>query len=142
MNAYGRWLRWILLAVGAVILTALGTAAMPHSWMDATHRRLGLGELPDIPIVGYLTRSASLLYAWHGAILVYISFDVARHLGLLRFLAALGLVFGAFMIILDGSVGMPLSWTLFEGPSIIVSSAAMGWLALRAGPAAEGGNSS
>ena len=30
---------------------------VPYSWMDAIHQGLGMGKLPDAPIVGYLVRS-------------------------------------------------------------------------------------
>ncbi len=41
------------------MLTALGAVVMPFDWMNVIHRQAGLGELPDVPIVGYLTRSIS-----------------------------------------------------------------------------------
>ena len=47
------------------MLTALFAVFLPVRWMAETHEWLGLGEFPESPLVDYLTRSASLLYAWH-----------------------------------------------------------------------------
>ena len=68
-------LRWFLRLVGAFSLLALPCALMPFSWMDATHRWLGLGTLPSEPIVAYLARSLSLFYALLGGLLWVASFD-------------------------------------------------------------------
>ena len=46
-----------LLGIGS--LFALVPVVMPWSWMAATHRWLGLGEMPSGPIVEYLARSLS-----------------------------------------------------------------------------------
>ena len=131
MTGHERALVVVLRAAGVLTLTALGAAIMPFSWMAATHRFIGLGELPDTVIVGYLTRSLSAMYAIHGALLLYLSFDVRRYLGLVRFLAVIGLVFGGGLIVLDLAVGLPLAWTLCEGPFVIGLSIVLYWLAGR-----------
>lgn len=46
-----------------VMLAALFAVVIPQWCMVEIHCLLGLGELPDRPIVGYLARSASALYA-------------------------------------------------------------------------------
>jgi hypothetical protein len=69
------------------MLTALVAVVMPYDWMNAIHQRQGLGELPHVPIIGYLTRSISALYALHGALLVFLAGDVRRFLPVVRFLA-------------------------------------------------------
>lgn len=33
-------------------LTALDAVFMPYEWMNLIHQRLGMGEVPHIPIVG------------------------------------------------------------------------------------------
>jgi hypothetical protein len=105
---------------GIILLIALIPAVMPFLWMQEIHRRLGMGELPAEPIVGYLTRSLSLMYAMHGALVYFISRDVRRFLPLVRFLAILCIVFGSGMIFLDATVGMPEYWIVCEGPLIIL----------------------
>ena len=70
----------VLLRVGGVlVLTAVIPALMPFGWMKDIHRLLGMGELPEGPIMGYLTRSLSAMYAFHGALIFFISLDVRRY---------------------------------------------------------------
>jgi hypothetical protein len=122
----------VLLRVAAVlVMTAVVAVVMPFEWMAAIHRALELGELPEGPIVGYLTRSASALYALHGVLVLYVSFDVRRYLPLVKCLAVLSLVFGAVMLPLDYLVGLPIQWVLCEGPFIIALGAVLLWLAVR-----------
>jgi hypothetical protein len=122
----------VLLRIGGVLtLLALGAAFMPHAWMDAVHRALGLGELPRIPIIGYLTRSLSAMYALHGALVLFLSFDVRRYLPAIRFLSVLAIMFGAGLIVLDVYVGLPQEWVLGEGPFVMVLGAVLLWLAMR-----------
>jgi hypothetical protein len=92
MKSPERILVWLLRLSGAMTLTALGAVFMPYEWMNLIHQRLGMGELPPIPIVGYLTRSVSALYALHGALLLFVSFDVPRYLPIVQFLGWAGVV--------------------------------------------------
>ncbi len=119
MSTSERALRWVLWILGAGLLTALPTAFLPHSWMDAIHRWLGLGELPRIPIIGYMARSLSLLYAMNGALLVFLAVDVRRNAGILRFLGVIWVLFGIGITWIDAAAGLPLHWTLAEGPPTI-----------------------
>ena len=128
MNRNEKILIWLLRLSGAVMLTALGAVVMPYEWMNVIHQRMGLGELPNAPIVGYLTRSISALYALHGALFVFIASDVRRYLPVLRFLVLAGVVFGGVLIGVDCAVGMPLSWTVEEGASTIVFSIVILWM--------------
>lgn len=118
MKASDRILIWLLRVSGGVMLTAMFAVFMPQTWMNEIHRLLGLGELPDVPIVGYLARSASALYALHGALLIVVSLDVRRYLGIIRFLGGANLVMGVLFFGMDWAVGMPWSWTLCEGPPV------------------------
>lgn len=115
----------ILRCSAGLLLLALAPIFFPHSWMAAINRAIGLGELPDTAIVGYLTRSLSALYAYHGALLLYLSLDVRRYLPLIRCLAVVNMVFGALLLSLDIYLGMPRPWTIGEGPFIIGLSAAI-----------------
>jgi hypothetical protein len=100
--------------------------------MDAAHRALGMGELPRAPLIGYLTRSLSLLYGFHGVLLFYLSLDVRRHLALLRFFAALSIAFGVALFVVDLAQGMPWFWTAAEGPSIVAAYGLLLYLLHRA----------
>jgi len=123
----------VLRLTGGLLLVAVGAVFMPFGWMAAIHRWLGLGELPNTPMVGYLTRSLSALYAVHGALVLYLSFDVRRYLPVVRCLAVLGIAFGVGMIGLDCAVGLPPAWVVGEGPFIIALGTALLWLAARTG---------
>ena len=109
----------MLLRFGAaVLLLAAFTAVMPFSWMAAVHAWFGLGELSNAPIVGYLTRSLSALYACHGVITYFLSLDVRRYGPLIDCNIACMFAFGAFVLVLDAALEMPLLWTLTEGPTV------------------------
>jgi hypothetical protein len=112
-----RGLRILLRVLGAIDALALVAVAMPEASMARVHEFLQLGELPSAPLVGYLTRSASLLYAMHGVMIVFISFDTPRYRPLIRFLAWLAIVHGLLLLLIDWREQMPLWWTLLEGPA-------------------------
>jgi hypothetical protein len=119
---------FILRVFGVMDLLALLAVFLPLEGMARTHAWLGLGELPREPIVGYLTRSASALYALHGAMILFISFDVSRYARLITFLAVAALVHGAIMFVIDLVVGMPVFWTLLEGPAFAATGAVVLWM--------------
>src|SRR6516162_3905344 len=83
----------ILRCSGVVSLFALVAVVMPFSWMVVTHRSLGLGEMPDGPVVEYLARSVSAFYALFGALFLLVASDLERYRPVVRFLGvALALV--------------------------------------------------
>jgi hypothetical protein len=104
----------------AVLLLALVPVFMPQAWMSRIHQALGMGPLPELPIVGYLTRSLSGLYAFHGLLVLYCSLDVRRYLPIIRCLAAVSVLGGGGLLALDCVLGMPWLWTLGEGPFLMV----------------------
>jgi hypothetical protein len=130
------FLRLVLRAVGAVSLLALVAVVMPYAWMDATHQWLGLGRLPDQPVVGYLARSLSAFYALFGGLLWALSFDLQRHRPTLCFLGVAIIAFGAILLGIDWAEGLPLYWRLGEGPWVMIIGAAIAWPAYRMGPRA------
>jgi len=112
--------KWLLIGVlrmtGGVMLCALVFVFCPFEWMVAIHGRLGLGELAYTPLLSYLTRTLSAMYASMGAILLFISFDMERYLPLVRFFGVLSIIGGVGVTILDATLGLPLFWTVSEGP--------------------------
>ena len=110
------FLKLLLRVIGTAALFAVFAVVMPYSWMDAIHRWLGMGELPDQPIVGYLARSTSAFYALLGGLLWVISFDVYRHRMVLRYIGVAVIVFGVALFAVDLLERMPLWWSLCEGP--------------------------
>jgi len=95
-------------------------AFMPYGWMNLIHHNLGLGRLPKDPIVGYLARSASLLYALFFATLWVLSLDLRRYRFVLCFLGAASIPFGLLMIGIDLHEGMPRMWCFSEGSVAII----------------------
>ena len=119
----------LLLRLDAVILLgALLAVFLPSRWMVEVHGWLGLGDLPGIPIVGYLTRSLAALYALRGAVVLFLSFDVSRYAPLITFMAVTTIVFGLALVAIDVAAGMPWFWLLVEGPVIAAIWAAILWL--------------
>jgi len=109
--------------LGLVDLLALLAVFMPRHWMEVGNAWSGLGELPLGPLVGYLARSASALYGLHGAMILFISFDVNRYERLITFLAAAALVHAGIMLGIDLNEGMPTWWTLVEAPGFAATGA-------------------
>lgn len=122
-------LAFILRAVGIVGMFALGAVVMPMSWMVATHRWLGLGEMPTDPVVEYLARSLSAFYALISAIMLYVAADLERSRAFVRFLAVAFALLCAVFIGIDLAAGMPWWWVAIEGPPGLVVSVWMWWLA-------------
>ena len=125
MTQAGRGLKLLLRLIGAMCMLAVVAVAMPRRWMAVTHEWLGVGTFPDGPIVEYLARSASALYAMVGGALWVVASDVRRYAGMLRYMALAGIAFGAVLLAVDFSVGLPLHWTLQEGPFVLAASVAI-----------------
>lgn len=114
-----RLLRSLLRYIGTMCILALVAVFMPNAWMEAAHRWLGMGDLPDAPVVGYLARSLSLFYALLGGLLWLCSFDLHRHRPVLRYLGAAFVFFGVVEWGVDVFQGMPGYWAFAEGPPVI-----------------------
>ena len=95
-------LKLLLRVVGSASLFALIFVVAPEAWMVAIHADLGLGQLPDAPIVGYLARSTSAFYAIEGGLFWVVSFDLARNRPIVRYLGATTALFG--VVLLEGEL--------------------------------------
>lgn len=110
----------LLRAGGCVMLLALFASLMPTSWMALTHRWLGLGVFPESALVEYLTRSISILYAIHGGLLLIVSSDIPRFTPVIRYLGISTCATGLILLVIDIYAGLPLTWTLVEGPMVML----------------------
>ncbi len=124
----GRALTLLLRVMGCSSLLALIFVVAPESWMVAIHAELDMGSLPTAPVVGYLARSTSAFYAITGGLFLLISSDLVRHRAVLLYLGWVMGLFGIVLLAVDWLEGMPLSWTLWEGPFVILFGLAIVWL--------------
>jgi hypothetical protein len=104
----------VLRFIGIAALCAVPAIFFPYEWMNAIHRHLGLGELPDQPIVDYLARSLSLFYAAHGMIILFAAADIRRHRSLVKLLGWVFLVSGLTIVGIDLHAKMPAFWAIPE----------------------------
>ena len=126
-----------LLRCGAVLTgSAFLAIFLPVEWMTSTHRWLGLGEFPRMPIVDYLARSVAALYGFHGVLLFMISTDVVRYRALVWYVAAMNVLFGSMLIAFDIHAGLPGYWIAFEGPPVLVIGLLVAYFNWRLVPAA------
>ena len=115
----------LLRVLGVGSLLALVPVFMPFSWMAATHRWLGLGEMPAAPVVEYLARSLSAFYALVGALCLLVAADLDRYRPLVRSLGVAFALLGLVFLFIDLAAGMPWWWIAAEGPATVVVSAVL-----------------
>jgi hypothetical protein len=113
----------LLRFVGVGSLLALVAVFVPVSWMAATHRWLGLGEMPTAPVVEYLARSLSAFYALLGALCLVMASDLERYRPLVRFFGVAFALLGIVFTGVDLVAGMPWWWSASEGPGGVVFGA-------------------
>ena len=110
----------LILRLNAVMLVlAFPAVIMPYEWMNAIHQWLGLGVLPDIPIMGYLTRSISLLYGMFGILTFVIAADPKRYWHLIGWWGLASLGSGFVLGVVDVVHRMPTYWTLSEASYLV-----------------------
>jgi hypothetical protein len=132
-NVNGRsWQERLLVVLlrfgGVVTLSAFLAMFMPTSWMESTHRWLGLGEFPSDSISDYLTRSLSAMYGFHGGLLLLASTNVRRFRPIVTYIAVMNVVLGACLLVIDLHAGLPWWWTWGEGPPVASLGIIMLWL--------------
>jgi hypothetical protein len=98
MTTDERFLQTVLRVVGTAGLLAIPFVLMPHSWLDAIHQGLGMGELSTDPVTGYLARSTSALHAVIGGLLWTVSLDLQRHRLVLGWLGVAFVLYGLAML--------------------------------------------
>lgn len=123
-----RLLVLLLRVAGVITASAFLAILLPVEWMASTHRWLGLGEFPRVPVVDYLARSIAALYGFHGVLLLLIASDPVRYRPIVWYVAVMNMVFGAIVTAIDLHAGLPTFWTLLEGPPIAVMGVAIAFL--------------
>lgn len=103
-------LRCLLVFNDLMTLLALPAVFMPTAWMDHYHRGLELGPLPEGPIVQYLARSVSALYAAFGSLTLLLAWDIRRFGPIIVWWGVTALVFGSILFWVDTIAPMPRQW--------------------------------
>src|SRR5262245_21357639 len=104
-------LRWLLIANGVMTLLALAAVFFPTSTMDMFHRRLMQTPLPEGPIVQYLSRSVSALYAAFGSLTLVLAWGLRRFAPLVTLWGIVAILFGVILLWIDINAPMPAHWT-------------------------------
>jgi hypothetical protein len=119
---------WLLRAAGAVEILAFGAVIMPRSWMETSHAWLGLGVMPDGPIIMFMIRQASYFYGAHGVLLWLLATDVERFRPLVRFTGVTFLLAAPVFFVIDYTAKMPVFWTLTDTLGCLFLGVALLWL--------------
>lgn len=130
LSSTERLLRLLLRVSGVVLMLALPAALMPTSWMRSANDLLLTDPLPATPLVEYLTRSLSGLYASLGLVTWMLASDVRRYAPIIAWKSIAGMLFAVGLIVLDTAIGLPWYWTLVEGPGVFALCLA-GWVLAR-----------
>lgn len=120
MNGTDRLIRFILRLTGTAVLLAAPFVFLPRSWHAEIHAWLGLGAYPEGPVIDYLVRTVSAMYALSGVFCWLVSFNVERYASLIAFLAEASIAFGLVATVVDFMNRLPWFWKWFEGPPAIL----------------------
>jgi hypothetical protein len=123
-------LSWLLRLTGATEILAFFAVVMPRAWMEASHTWLGLGEMPDGPIIMFMIRQASYAYGMHGVSLWILASDVSRFRKLIVFNGISFLLAGPVFFLIDYYSGMPWFWTIIDSLGCASFGLAALWLTL------------
>lgn len=115
----------VLRCMGVLDCCALLAVCLPREWIQSLCANLTGEAFPAVPVAWYLARSTSLLYALHGALVVFVSFDVHRYWPLIRFLAFAAVIHGGLILVIDLNSGMPGWWSGIEGPCFAITGLIM-----------------
>jgi hypothetical protein len=116
-------LRIVLIACGLLTLLAFPAIFLPISVMDGFHRGLGLGALPNGPIVQYLARSLSAFYAAFGSLTLLLASNIERYRPLVTWWGVTAIAFGMLLLGIDLTAGMPAQWMFGEVVFLICAGA-------------------
>jgi hypothetical protein len=122
----------ILRLAGTFELLAFFAVVMPRSWMEASHSWLGMGVMPEGPLLMFMIRQASYAYGMHGVSLWLLATDIKRYrLLILLNGISFSIAAGVFFLI-DYYAGMPFWWTIGDCLGCGSFGAAVLWLNRRA----------
>ena len=123
-----RLLAWLLRLSGAVEILAFISVVMPRSWMEVSHEWLGMGTMPEGPLVMFMIRQASYAYGMHGVSLWILASNVVRFRPLIVLNGVAFLLAGPVFFLIDYTTGMPLWWTIFDSLACAATGVLLLWL--------------
>jgi len=126
-----RLIAWLLRLTGAFEILAFVAVVMPRSWMEVSHSWLGMGVMPDGPLIMFMIRQASYTYGMHGLSLWILSWNVDRFRPLIIFNGIAFLLAGPVFFVIDYTTGMPWYWTVMDSAGCGFFGAAILLLTLR-----------
>jgi hypothetical protein len=124
-------LTWLLRLVGLTEVLAFVAVIMPRSWMEFSHSWLGMGPMPQGPLLMFMIRQASYAYGMHGVSLWFLASDPKRFRPLLLLNGFSFLLAGPVFFLIDSTTGMPWWWTAGDSLSCAFFGAALLWLTPR-----------
>ena len=107
-------LAWLLRLAGVTEVLAFVAVMMPRSWMEVSHAWLGMGLMPEGPLIMFMIRQASYTYGMHGVSLWVLASDVVRFRKLVILNGIAYLLAGPIFFWIDYTTGMPWWWTLVD----------------------------
>ena len=119
---------WLLRLAGAVEVLAFIAVAMPRPWMEVSHAWLGLGEMPEGPLIMFMIRQASYVYGMHGVSLWVLASDVHRFRPLVTLNGVSFLLAAPVFFLIDYTSGVPLWWTAADTLGCAFFGTALLWL--------------
>lgn len=122
---------WLLRLAGATEVLAFIAVVMPRSWMEIANTAIGLGPMPDGPLLMFMIRQASYTYGVHGLSLWLIASDVERFRAFVVFNGIAFLLAAPVFFLIDLTSGMPLWWAVSDPGSCGLFGAALLWLSRR-----------
>lgn len=126
-----RQLEIALRCLGVLDLSALIVVVLPGWMITDLISELNLGDASARLLDIYLAKTTSALYALHGALIIYLSYDVNRCWTVIRFLAYAALVHGVVIFGIDSTLDLPSWWRYAEGPGFAATGALVLWLQRR-----------
>ena len=117
-------LRLLLWTIAIVQCSAILAVIMPRSWMDWCGDSMGVGELSQTPLAGYLARLSSAMYVVHGTLVGYVAAKLPKSSLMVRPLALTRLL-GLMMLWIDSIEAMPQAWLFVECTALFGSALCM-----------------
>ena len=119
---------WLLRLAGATEILAFFAVVMPRAWMETSHTWLGLGNMPEGPIIMFMIRQASYVYGMHGVSLWILASNVKRFRPIVVFNGFSFLLAGPVFFLIDYYSDMPWFWTVIDSLGCGLFGAALLWL--------------